>query len=128
MHDIPTLNGQVPKTVVTGNTVDISELVEFGWYQWIYYRDATTSFTLPEETLVKYLGPCENVEYKMSIWILKQNGKNVSRTTLHNLTGSEISSETENTKRDIFTKSVKKKAWSHLVRHWNKVGFRVLLR
>ena len=47
-HDIPTLNGQVPETVVTGNNVDISELVEFGWYQWIYYRDATTSFPLPE--------------------------------------------------------------------------------
>ena len=29
-HNIPTLNGQVPKTVVTVNTTDISELVEFG--------------------------------------------------------------------------------------------------
>ena len=26
-HDIPTLNGKVPETVVTGNTADISELV-----------------------------------------------------------------------------------------------------
>ena len=26
-HDVPTLNGQVPKTVVTGNTADISEFV-----------------------------------------------------------------------------------------------------
>ena len=34
-HDIPTLNGQVPETVVTGNTADISELVESEWYQWI---------------------------------------------------------------------------------------------
>ena len=52
-HDIHTLNVQVPKNVVTGNTADTSELVEFGWYQWIYYRDATTSFTLPEEELGK---------------------------------------------------------------------------
>ena len=29
-RDIPTLNGQVPETFVTGNTEDISELVEFG--------------------------------------------------------------------------------------------------
>ena len=48
-HDIPTLNCQVPETVVVGNTEDISELVEFGWYQWLYYRYATTSFPLPEE-------------------------------------------------------------------------------
>ena len=29
-NDIPTLNGQFPETVVTGNTGDISELVECG--------------------------------------------------------------------------------------------------
>ena len=45
-HDIPTLNSQVPETVVNGNTTDISELVEFGWYHWVYYRDNITSFTL----------------------------------------------------------------------------------
>ena len=52
-HDTPTLNFQVPKNVVTVNTADISELVEFGWYQWIYYRDATTYFPLSEEELGK---------------------------------------------------------------------------
>ena len=52
-HNIPTLNGQVPETAVTGGTADISELVEFGWYQWIYYRDATTYFPLTEEELGK---------------------------------------------------------------------------
>ena len=80
--------------MVTGNTADISELVEFGWYQWIYYRDATTSFTLPEEELIKYLGPSENVGSKMIMWILKQNGKIVYRTTLRTLTDSELASET----------------------------------
>ena len=107
-HDIPTLNGKVPKTVVTGNTEDISELVEFGWYQWIYYRDATTSFPLPGEEVGKYLGPYENVGSKMSMWILKQNGEIVSRTTLRTLTDSELAGETEKTKRDIFTKAINK--------------------
>ena len=60
-QDIPTLNVQVPKTVVIGNTKYISELVECGWYQWVYYRDATTSFLLREEELGKYLGPYGNV-------------------------------------------------------------------
>ena len=48
-HDIPTLNGKIPETVVTGDTADISELVEFGGYQWIYYHDAKTSNPLPGE-------------------------------------------------------------------------------
>ena len=84
--------------MVTGNTADISELVEFGWYHWIYYRDATTSFPLPEEELGKYLGPYENVGSKMSLWILKQNGEILSRTTLRTLADSELASETEKTK------------------------------
>ena len=93
-HNIPTLNGQVPETVVTGNTAYISELVEFGWYQWVYYRDATTSFPLPKEAPGKYLGPSDNVGSRISMWILKQNGEIVSRTTLRTLTDSELASET----------------------------------
>ena len=45
----------------------------------------------------------------MSMWILKQNGEIVSRTTLRTLTDSELASETENTNRDIFTKAVNEK-------------------
>ena len=35
----------------------------------------------------------------MSMWILKQNGEIVSRTTLRTLTDSELASETEKTKK-----------------------------
>ena len=73
-HDIPTLNGQVPETVINGNNADISESVECGWYQWLNYRYATTSFPLTEQELGKYLGPSKNVGSNMSMWILKQNG------------------------------------------------------
>ena len=45
----------------------------------------------------------------MSIWILKQNGEIVIRTTLRTLTDYELASETEKIKRDIFAKSVNKK-------------------
>ena len=83
--------------------------MEFGWYQWIYYRDATTAFPLPEEELGKYLGPSENVGSKMSMWILKYNGEIVSRTKLRTLADYELAIEPEKKKRDIFTKAVKKK-------------------
>ena len=109
MPHIPTLNCQVLETVVTGNTADISKSVEFGWYQWVYYRDATTSFPLHEEELGKYLGLSNHVGSKMRMWILKQNSEIVSRTTSCTLTDSELASETEKTKRDIFTKAVNKK-------------------
>ena len=43
------------------------------------------------------------------MWILKHNGEIVSRTTLRILTDSELASETEKKKRDIFTKAINKK-------------------
>ena len=45
----------------------------------------------------------------MSMWILKHNGEILSRTTLRTLTDSELDSDTEKSKRDIFTKAVNKK-------------------
>ena len=52
--------------------------------------------------------PPENIESKISMGIIKQNGKIVSRTTLRTLTDSELASDTEKTKRDIFTKAFNK--------------------
>ena len=43
------------------------------------------------------------------MWLLKYNGEIVSRTTLRTLTHSELASETDKTKIDIFTKAVKEK-------------------
>ena len=45
----------------------------------------------------------------MSMWILKHNGEIVSRTTLRTLADSELASDTENTKRDVFTKAINEK-------------------
>ena len=56
-HDIPTLNGQVPETVVTGNMAGISDLVEFGWYQWVYWRDSMDLSLYLKNNLEKILIP-----------------------------------------------------------------------
>jgi hypothetical protein len=37
-HDLYTLKGEVPETLMTGLTADISELCEFEWYQWVYLK------------------------------------------------------------------------------------------
>jgi hypothetical protein len=29
--------GQVPETIMTGNTADISHIAEFGWYNWVMF-------------------------------------------------------------------------------------------
>ncbi len=34
-NDIYMTTGQVPETIMTGNTADISHIAEFGWYNWV---------------------------------------------------------------------------------------------
>ena len=42
--DIYGLSGQVPETIVSGKTADISPFAAFKWYQWIMYQDTTAQF------------------------------------------------------------------------------------
>jgi hypothetical protein len=43
-------NGEVPETIMTGSTADISHICEFGWYDWVMFRDNLP--TLPDNKLI----------------------------------------------------------------------------
>jgi hypothetical protein len=47
--DLFELQGQVPKTIVPGQTADISLLIEYAWFDWIIYYDWVASFSDPKE-------------------------------------------------------------------------------
>jgi hypothetical protein len=49
--------GQVPETIMTGNTNDISHIAEFGWYDWVMFRDNKPSYPDNKLVLGSYLGP-----------------------------------------------------------------------
>jgi hypothetical protein len=36
-NDIYMTAGQVPETIMTSNTADISHIAEFGWYNWVMF-------------------------------------------------------------------------------------------
>jgi hypothetical protein len=38
-NDIYVTVGQVPDTFMTGNTANISHIAEFGWCNWVMFRD-----------------------------------------------------------------------------------------
>jgi hypothetical protein len=44
--DIFSLEGEVPDTIVKGQTSDISPLAEYAWYEWAKFRD--TGQSLPD--------------------------------------------------------------------------------
>ena len=88
-HDIFKLGGRVPQTVLSGETADISQFCEFGFWQWVMFRDNTTKW--PEEPmhLGKYLCPSIDVGGSLCASIMKANGEWVDRSTLRALTVAE---------------------------------------
>ena len=50
-HDIYSLGNEVPETVVSGETSDISNFCEFEWYEWVKFRDTSISFPGDKEVL-----------------------------------------------------------------------------
>ena len=73
-HDIYRLDGQVPETVVSSETADISPCALFKWYEWMMFRD--TSVTYPDDSMVlgRDLGPAIDIGPAMTRKEAKRSG------------------------------------------------------
>ena len=103
------LNGQVPQTLVSGNIFDISNLAKFSWYNWIKYRDSLVAFPLDDYQLGRWLGSAPNIGNEMDMYILKDNGQVVIRTTLRHLTDEEYNSKVETNNKTHFDSFIQSK-------------------
>ena len=56
-NDIYMTAGEVPETIMTGDTGDISHIAEFAWFDWVMFRDNVPGYSDSKETLGRYLGP-----------------------------------------------------------------------
>ena len=81
------LHGQVPETIVSGQTADISPFAEHGWYDWVIWYDANATFPEPKEQLGRWLGPAVDIGPAMTGKILKENGQVLYRSHLKQMTG-----------------------------------------
>ena len=74
------LNGRTPMEVLTGETPDISEFVDYSWYDWVAYFDPDIG-TLDQdespqkEKLGRWLGPSHRVGQAMCFYFLTETGK-----------------------------------------------------
>ncbi len=80
-HDIFSLQGEVPETVVSGKTLAISQFCKFAFYDWLMFRDEPVAFPDDNPMLGRYLGPAINVGPALTAKILKANGQVVYRLT-----------------------------------------------
>ena len=94
--------GSNPHTETFGEQRDISNLCQFRWYEWCYYRSHKAPFSHNQEVLGHVLGPARGEGNELSQWVLKSNGNVVPRWTVWALQLAEIHSDTEKHKWDIF--------------------------
>jgi hypothetical protein len=75
--DIYGLEGQVPGSKVKGETLDISNISEYAWYEWVRFRDTAAKFTMSKIQLGRDLGAAIGIGPAMTRKILKKNGSSV---------------------------------------------------
>ena len=79
-------NGRTPIECITGDTLDVSEYIDFGFYDWISYRQ---NAGLGEIEIWRWLGVSHRVGKLMSYWILPESGIVMSCTTVQRVTHLE---------------------------------------
>ena len=86
----------VPIEEVTGETADISEYLDFGFYDRVWYH---ANAGLGERLHGRWLGVAHRIFSLMSYWILTQTGSVIARTAVQQVTSLEYQVD-EN--KDIF--------------------------
>ena len=65
------LQGQNPYMATLGDMGDISNLYQFGWYDWVYFYQKTAAFRFQKEILGIFLGPTKNDGNEICQWVLQ---------------------------------------------------------
>ena len=104
------LEGRTPFEKVMGYTPDISELVEFNWYDWVWYYDPTK----PERVQIgRWLGPAHNAGQGLAYYVLNENAEVVMRSSVTTLKESEVGSQEIQERQKTFTNNIEEKIGNH---------------
>jgi hypothetical protein len=80
------IDGGIPLGGITGDTIDISNYLEFGFYDRVWFRG---NAGLGEVSAGRWLGVAKNIGSIMTYYILQGNGQVVARSTVWNPTNLE---------------------------------------
>jgi hypothetical protein len=90
------INGGIPLQNVTGETVDISNYLDFGFYDYVVYRD---NAALSESKMGRWLGVAKNVATMLTFYVLTKTGQVVSRSSVERV--KEIDKRTDEMQRKL---------------------------
>ena len=81
--------GRTGYEIIFGNTPDISEYVEFEFYDYCWYWDTPQSYPHEKKSLGRWLGVAHRVGQSMVYYIMNSNGKVITRSTVSRLEPSD---------------------------------------
>ncbi|GAX26404.1 hypothetical protein FisN_UnNu099, partial [Fistulifera solaris] len=102
------LDGEVPQTLLTGDTADISHICEFGWYDWVWFISPQDE-NMERKHLGRYLGPSFDVGDVLCARILPASGRPISRTSVFPLSVEEQNSQAVAELKAKFTQTLEQK-------------------
>jgi hypothetical protein len=97
-------NGRTGHEEIMGNTPDISEFIDFGFYDWVWYWDTPDKENSPK--IEQWLGPSHRIGAAMCYYILVSNGKVISRTSVQHVTKLEMMQYEIKQKMEAFNNEV----------------------
>ena len=97
-------NGRTPIEIITGETPDISEHLDFGFYDWCTYRPNSG---LGDNSIGRWLGVSHKVGQSMSYWILTISGHVISCTTVQRLTNAEMQTDEWKSRMSDYDEKIK---------------------
>ena len=102
--DAGTLHGRTGLEKVTGETPEISEYTDFGFYDPCWYKE---NASMGETKMGRWLGVSHKTGSLMSSWILTPSCRVVSRTSVQRIMNLELQEETNKRKLTAFDDAVK---------------------
>jgi hypothetical protein len=88
--DIFGLEVQLTDSKVKGETLDISTISEYAWYEWLKFRYTDAKFPVSKIQLDRDLGAAIDIVPAMARKITRANGQVMYRTSVRSLTSDEI--------------------------------------
>jgi hypothetical protein len=122
--DIFGLEGQLPESKVKGDTVDISTIAEYAWYEWVKFRDTSAKFPVSKIQLGRDLGSVIDIGPIMERKILKKNGRVKYRTPVRSLSPYEIQYPTEKRRARSLTSPLRRNLahqWTNMISRMNLI-------
>ena len=120
-------NNRTGLEIISGETPDISEYVDFGFYDWVSYR---ANAGLGELEIGRWLGVSHKVGQLMSYWILTISAKVISCTTVQRLTQLEKNTDEWSNKMRQYDEKIQQRIENvqgtsinvSEIPHWNRLS------